>query len=220
MLGSFPAKQGKDEGVIMKNTLTRKILGVVTVVALSSAGITHANSTLTFDDFTTPDYEIIPDGYGGLNWDKFHVTNKEYRRYSGFNNGTVSGSYSAFNTWGDPSTVTSDELFSFHGAYLTAAWNDGLNIDIGGYLNGDLLHSRTVIVDTSGPVWFDFNYNNIDKLHFVSYGGIDAGTSGAGEHFVMDDFKYSVIHTPVPGAVILGSLGVCLVGWLKRRRII
>ena len=35
--------------------------------------------------------------------------------------------------------------------------------------------------------------------------------------FTIDDLRFDAIHAPVPGAVLLGAIGLGLVGWLKRR---
>ena len=72
---------------------------------------------------------------------------------------------------------------------LAAAWNDGLNIQVQGYLKGQLVDSQTVVVNPSGPSLFTFNYQDIDTLKFVSSGGTFdpayqayASSSPAGPH--------------------------------------
>jgi len=37
-------------------------------------------------------------------------------------------------------------------------------------------------------------------------------------HFYNDGVEFSATYAPAPGAVFLGSIGVALVGWLRRRR--
>ena len=45
---------------------------------------------------------------------------------------------------------------------------------------------------------------------------IHMATGPASNGVGIDDVTYAVI--PAPGAILLGSIGVCLVGWLRRRR--
>jgi hypothetical protein len=192
------------------------VICIVASLVLTSAVPTQAN-VLTFDDITTQvtDSVVVPDGYGGLDWDQFGVIHKDFWPDDGYENGTVSGNYVAFNRYANPAT-TSDGIFDFAGAYLTAAWRTDLNIDVDGYLAGNPVYSSTVVVDPWGPTWFSFNYTGIDELRFNSYGGTNAGLDGDGTHFAMDNFSYNII--PAPGAIALGSIGLGLVGWLRRRR--
>lgn len=185
------------------------------------ATVTSAD-VLTFDDVTTavPGLMEIPDGYGGLDWggNLGVVIPSAVPEYaiSGWINGVVSGDYVSGSSQVQLGTV-SGATFNFEGAYLTAAWNIGLNVNIRGYNNGSEVYNQSVLVDPWAPVWFAFNFNNIDELTFISSGGVDAGFEGpgSGEHFVMDDFTYEII--PEPSSTAMIGL-VSVFGLFIRRR--
>ena len=187
---------------------------------LSIAGAVNA-TVLTFDDIgAIANIGTVPDGYGGLDWDNMAYKNRNASLGTGYDNGTVSGDYVAFNYYANVATV-SNGLFDFNGAYLTAAWNTGLSIEIVGLVNGVQAYIQTVIVDTTGPTWFDFNFLGVDSLSFSSFGGTDANSNdnGAGVHFAMDNFTFNEVSTvPVPAAVwLFGSGLVGLIGFGRRK---
>lgn len=194
----------------MKKLLTIPFLLLCILTISSQAAV------LTFDDITTTtSYDLPIDTYGGLTWNNLGVVSANYNPSSGYNNGTVSGDYAAFNGSSYPLTVTG-AVYNFIGAYLTGAWNDGLNIDVVGKLNGVELYNQSITVNTTSATWFEFNFLGIDELIFTSSGGIDAGFSGSGTHFAMDNFTYSTV--PVPAAVWLFGSGLLgIVGFSKRK---
>jgi hypothetical protein len=168
-------------------------------------------STLTFDDISGAEIGTIPNGYGGLQWNLMGYTDGGARfSSSGYENGTVSGDYVAFNEFASVGTV-SGGLFDFTSAYLTAAWNDGLTIVVTGLLSGSSIYTQTVSVDTSGPTLFNFNFLGIDQLTFASSGGVDAGLDGSGTHFAMDDMTVNVSSVPDGGSA-LAMLGFAMIG--------
>lgn len=206
----------------------KKVLKIFTVLLLLFAigPLSLQGDVLTFDDVLAEDNGHIPDGYEGFDWVNFGVIRDTWAPISGsgFDMGTVSGNYVAFNTFANVASVVNDEIFDFKGAYLTAAWRNGLSITVTGYgyENDSLPYSTTIVVDTTGPTWFDAddNYNGIDRLEFSSFGGKDVFFNSGGTHFAMDNFEFtpSAMHSPSPGALLLGSIGVSLVGWLRKRR--
>jgi hypothetical protein len=73
---------------------------------------------------------------------------------SGYVNGVVSGTEVAFTPYGDPAAF-SGSPFTFNSAYFTAAWYDGLDIHVDGYLASTLVYSTDFIVNTVGGSKFE-----------------------------------------------------------------
>ncbi|MEN6427143.1 MAG: hypothetical protein ABFE13_17450 [Phycisphaerales bacterium] len=183
----------------------------VMLVLVSLLGVcTSANAAvLGFDDVTTDEWAEVPDGYGGLNWDQVYTLRKDFHPGSGYEYGTVSDSYVAYNYNANPAWATSDTTFDFNGAYLTAAWSNQ-DLQVLGYLDGELKYDVTVPVVTTGPTWYDFDFLGIDALNIISLGD---------SQFAMDNFTYNeTAAVPAPGAILLGTLGTGFVGYLRRRR--
>jgi len=208
----------------------KKLATILGMAALAFAISGTASAlVLTFDDVSTIMYDAIPEGYGGLDWDNFYVVHEDYCPGSGYDNGVVSHNYVAYNFGGSPASILISAgdgfpAFDFEGAYITGAWNDGLSVNIVGYLDGSEIYNQTVVVDTDGPTWFDADYYNIDELLFTSSGGTNAGLPlyggpviGTGEHFAMDNFTYTPIPEPTT-MLMLGCLGAGLAGARKFKR--
>lgn len=125
---------------------------------------------------------------------------------------------------------TDDAKFDFFGAQIggftyqnTIAWYAATDVLIEGYRDGSFVGSVN-----ADPLVPGFNYvaadlYNVDTLKFYptqgsyDYSQYGLTNSGTGSYWMMDDFTYSVV--PVPGAVLLGSIGLGLSGWLTRRRL-
>jgi len=184
--------------IFMKNSV------LLCVVFFSYFIVGSANATiLTFDDITEGAGAPVS-SYGGLTWNNVSVIYAYTEIFGildhGYKNGVVSGDYVAFNNYGETANVTNDgELFDFNGAYLTAAWNNGLNITVVGKLEGAEIYNQTVTVDIYSPTWFSFNFFGIDELEFLSSGGKSAFPNHPGSHqFAMDNFTFNGSPTPVP----------------------
>jgi hypothetical protein len=67
-----------------------------------------------------------------------------------------------------------------------------------------------VLAGGNGRADFSFGISADFTVDIPAY--IEAGTTGFG------DGMSGQITAPAPGAILLGGIGVCLVGWLKRRR--
>jgi VCBS repeat-containing protein len=168
-----------------------------------------AVTTLTFDNSLSGEGPI-PDGYGGLDWSNFDYLNSSIdSAVSGYAHGTVTGPDVAYNGYGESASI-SGMTFNFIGADLTGAWNNGLTVTVDGYDHNVLVDEKTVLVNTSTPTWFEFDFDGITDLVFSSSGGVNAGYNGNGTHFALDNLSYSALANPnatigAGGSVQIGS---------------
>ncbi len=189
-----------------------------------------ANATLiTFDDLSVPVPVAIAEGYQGMNWSNFYVMDAATFNASGFfsssgtsgyKNGMVSAPNVAYSGSGNPATISSANAFNFNSVYLTAAWYDGLNVNVTGSLAGNIVDTANFTVNTSGPTLETFNWTDINSVTFTTSGGTlhQSAPLGAGRQLVFDNLTISSI--PVPSAAwLFGStfIGFWLVQAAKSR---
>lgn len=203
---------------IRKNLMRGCTLVLLTSVAAVTLSTSQAKAVvINFDDLSSG--SPIPNGYQGFNWDNFYTLSGSQYVPSGYNNGTVSNPNVAYNAYGFPASVSiNNSQFDFNSAYLTSAWNNGLNIVVEGFLNGVTKYSQTVTVDSTSATLFNFNFLGIDNLRFTSFGGINAGYFGSGEHFALDNFTYNQSANVPEPVTILGTLTAAGFGVILRRK--
>lgn len=196
------------------------LLSLLLSFGLSSAISTQA-AVITFDDLPETDIGSISEGYKGFNWGDSFLTNVAYSHKdttpgTGFETGVVSGDYAAFNFLATTSVIstTGGEKFDFNGAYLTAAWHDGLNIEVTGFLDNLALFTKIVVVNTQQAQWFDFNFAGINSLSLSTWGGVSIDPLIGGEFFVLDNFTFneptSVPESSSLALLLLGAAGILL----------
>jgi hypothetical protein len=174
---------------------------------------------LTFDDlsgFEAP----IPNGYGGLQWDQFSSYNTVVLGAlygpTGENNGVVSSPNVAFNQGGVPASISGGP-FNLISGYLMGVWNDGLQVEVQGFVGATLTYDKTYSVGTQGSTLINFGYLGVDKVEFISSGGVPHGfPQGSGFQFAMDDLDITG-SIPEPSPLAMAGLGLAVKLLLRRR---
>jgi len=185
-------------------------LSRICLIAFSFTGAAEA-ATLTFDDLPDPYYNTIPNGYGGLQWDNFNYLNTVYNTglygSNGYTFGTISGPRVALNAYGTPASIMSATPFRLNSAYVTGAFNDGLQVEVEGFVGNTLTYDRTYTVNSTAASLIVFDYAGVNQVTFTSFGGIEHGyPNGGGVQFVMDNLTINAV--PEPSGWMLVGLGV------------
>lgn len=154
---------------------------------------------LTFDDLPTSGQ--IPPNYAGFQWSPsfWYVDAVQFEAMFGNNgyfNGLISGTEVAFTAGGSPGSFSSSTPFNLNSAYLTAAFVDGMRVEVQGFAGTTLLYDNTYTLVESGPLFIDFNYMGVTEVDFIP-------TSG----FAMDNLSVTV---PEPGTIRLLILGLLI----------
>ena len=159
------------------------------------------NVTITFDDLPTPviddtdgdgDVDVydgsVTNGYNGLTWDNFGVASAAEPHFSGYYAGTISPTNVAFNGNGNPADFYGTNQFRLVSAYLTAAWNDDLQLEVLGYLNGTVVYNNIYYLSSTSPTLINFNNAVVNDVSFQSSGGShNPNYDEYGEQFALDN---------------------------------
>jgi len=113
---------------------------------------------------------------------------------TGYHAGVVSPSNVVYNGDGNAAYIYNNATFNFISAYLTAAWNDNLQVEVLGYLGTETApaYSNTYTLSATAPTLINFNYLGLSEVYFVSSGGtLHTGYNGSGTEFAMDNMTVS-----------------------------
>jgi hypothetical protein len=186
---------------------------ILAVSGVAQAGVTVIN----FDDvYSGSTYMDIVSSYAGFDWNggsgNFDITKEGYAGY--YTESARSDHWFASAMGYETRDIVRSDggVFNFQGAWFSPANPSAAGfVEVRGMLDGTQV-GDTARIDLSGatPEWLACNFDGIDQLLF------DGSSGGHEQYYAFDDFTYSVI--PAPGAILLGSIGVSLVGWLRRRR--
>jgi hypothetical protein len=203
--------------------MNTKLLVAVLVCTFSSLSA-HSQTVVTFDDLNkTASGSFLTAPYQGLVWSNFGCLNAILSASMWGPDGTYYGMVSPSNVainGNFPGTYAEIDSpgtnFNFLSAYLTGAQRSNLDIQVDGFGGSTLLYNTTVVVSATSPTLFTFDYQDVNRLLFNSYGGQTAFFGGE-ESFAMDNFTFELI--PEPSSLLLAALGsVSLIAFLRRKR--
>lgn len=183
---------------------------LVLAVWFGSIGMAFAQTEiLMFDDlpFTFNANGVpIPSGYGGLQWQNFSLLDvrpsaSPIASPNGYNNSDVSPYNVIVNGAGNPAFI-SDGSFDLDSAFLTAAWNDGLQVEAQGFVGASMAYDNVYTLNTAGPTFINFDYLGVTSVEFISSGGVrHLGFNGAGTQFAMDNLTITLVPEPTTFAL-------------------
>ncbi len=192
----------------------------IALAALLAAGfgLAHAD-VITFEGVATS--ASIPAGYGGVDWSNFYTLSATpaYYLHSGYIHAAESGTYVAYNSGGSAASIsaTSTSGFDLTDGYFTAAWNNGLSVTAAATFENGTHATKTFVLTTQSATDEFFDWRSLASVRFTSTGGTpQAGFSGSGTHFAVDNLDVTPVPEPTNVALLLAGVG--LLGVVARRR--
>ncbi|ADM08395.1 beta-lactamase, putative [Parvularcula bermudensis HTCC2503] len=150
--------------------------------------------TIDFEDITPADrYAPIPTGYNGFTWFNLAVIDVAAQDAQFPLNGyeANSGTNAMFNEFGGSASISRSANFDFDSFYASAAWNEGLQLEVSGYDDGVFIGSQTFTLSYDVSNFYELDdtiFDSVDQVEFSTFGGVDdPNDDGTGTQFSMDD---------------------------------
>ena len=211
-------------------------LSVLTLLAFCASS-SRSQTVVTFDELNETGsgafFSSKFQGYQGLTWNSILCnnailfTNVAASRNAPTNGltgdyyGMVSSSNVVVLDLGGNSEIDSSGTnFNFLSAYLTGFLYSNLSIEVQGFNGTTLLYDQTVVASATNATLFTFNYLDINRLVFISSGGLPAFGLADPEfnQSIMDNFTFEFV--PEPSSFLLATAGALLLcPLLKRKRV-
>jgi hypothetical protein len=191
----------------------KKYIATVCASSLLSFTLSAGAGLIAFDELPNTTTGLsVPPSYQQLVWSNFGYVNGVdcYLNPSGYQKGVKSRNNVVYNSGGAPASISVGPGGSFVplSAYVTAAWNDNLQMQVEGYLRGRLVFSMTYKLSATKPTPIKLGGRKVDELVFTSFGGTPhSGYPGSGEHFALDNLQVTSLNpgTMVPAIIPEGS---------------
>lgn len=172
---------------------------ILFILAATVTASAYQVELLKFDQFANN--SAVPDGYGYVNWTNFYAvdavgTNNSINP-SGYESDVISRNNVLYNNDGIPAAIYSERYaFYLHSAYLAAAWNDNLQVQVNGYYENRLVYSTNYTLSTTHSNLVGFRDVPVTEVDFISSGGTPhGGYTGSGEHFAADNV--TIVLSPI-----------------------
>jgi hypothetical protein len=205
-LTNLTASQAGTYDVVVSNAL-----GSATSSNAVLSVLIGTEALITFDDLTSGNVPV-PNGYGSLSWSNFYyLDGVVYGDTSGYGAGVISSNNVAYNAFGSPASISNATPFDLLSAYLTAAWNDNLRVEVKGYAGATVMYDNTYTLSATVPALINLNYLGVTTIEFISSGGTPhLGYDGSGTEFVMDNMKvvFPPGPPPTPSNLVATAVGV------------
>lgn len=178
----------------------------VCAAAMLLASQFAAATVVTFDDIPgTKNLGIygIPDGYAGLNWDKWIIV-PEISPYTAVSGRYVAATADARNE----AKVSSPTAFTFQGAYISGIALTTVHVEL--FYHGQMVGRSVDVTPNATHYFLSSGYNGlVDSLTFVSTNK---------PYYSMDNFIYNEAPAPVPEPAIASMMlaGLGLLSWKRR----
>jgi hypothetical protein len=226
LIGSVapPARRG-----FRVNMFKSLFAGLVIAAAASAA----ASTTINFDDLDAPSSgdQVVPNGYGGLNWTNFNVFDAfddPGLKPSGYDVAWVSPNnvaFSAFPNDRPTETISSDTLFNLNSAFMTSVWRDSLHVEVIGFRTilgiETQIYDQPLTLSATAHTLETFNFVGVDRVEFTPSGGTfhDGYKGDFGPYFAIDNMNVDVAAVPEPSTWFAAAIALGAIGFSQRKRL-